>query len=201
MLLRKNFDYVLLVLVVALALSGFVATRYGGSVAIRGSSPLHVPLLRSVVGVNLSVLPDSSDGGSQIVIVPSGQTPIAFVRVSAYDGDPASSQHRPMGSVNWSAGGPILPGQSVNSSSIYFQNEGNVPVRMSLSGVNWSMEDYLGNRLADSYQQYFALTWDFGDSVLQLGQAKPVIVTLSVSPDIVDVVSFSFNLAITVTPA
>ena len=206
--IKRTYDYILLFLLATLAITSYINTRYALPPVINQSVPLLTPLLKPTASIDWSFLQNSSnnqpqnnsDGGSQLIIIPTNQTSVAFIKVNAYDKNPSSGQNRAMGPINWSTDGPILPGQSVNSPVIYFQNEGNVPVSMSLSTVNWSMQDYTGKPLDNSYQRYFSLTWDFDDSVLPISQTKPVIITLTVSPDIVDVVTFSFNLAITVSP-
>jgi hypothetical protein len=106
---------------------------------------------------------------------------------------------KPASAIDWSADGPIIPGQGRNSPVLYFLNEGNVPITMSLSSSNWSFKDSLGNPLSGDYRQYFSLTWNYDNSVLQLYQAKPVVLTLTVSPDLWNVATFSFDLVILVS--
>ena len=82
---------------------------------------------------------------------------------------------------------------------MYLRNEGNVPVTLYFSSQAWSFGDYIGNTPAQDYQQYFSLTWDYDNSALQVNQVRPVIFTLTIRPDIVDVVTFSFDLVVTLS--
>jgi hypothetical protein len=141
-------------------------------------------------GSNVHVEPSPSNG--------SNQQPSTIVKVGAYDGDPSGSQFKAMSPINWSADGSILPGQNRSSSRVYLRNEGNVPVTLQLSNQSWSFKDYLGNDLNQSYQKYFSVTWDYDNSTLPVNQVKSVVFTLTISPVIADVMTFSFDLVIIV---
>ena len=149
--------------------------------------------------------PASSGIGSNIIVElspsgNSGQQPASVLKLVVYDGDPSGDQFKELSVIDWSVDGPIMAGQSRNSSRMYFRNEGNVPVTLYFSSQAWSFKDYRDNVLApEIYQQYFSLTWDYDGAVLLVNQVKPVISTLTVRPDIVDVATFSFNLVVTLS--
>jgi hypothetical protein len=147
--------------------------------------------------------PNSSNPSSPIIVKPSNpdnstHTPASTIKVGVYEMDPNGGPIKSASAIDWSTDGPILPGQGRNSPVLYFVNEGNVPVTLSLSSSAWSFKDSLGNPLNGDYQKYFSLTWDYDNSVLQLYQSKPVVLTLTISPVILDVAGFSFDLVISV---
>ena len=148
--------------------------------------------------------PASSGTGSNIIVElspsgNSGQQPASVLKLVVYDGDPSGDQFKELSVIDWSVDGPIMAGQSRNSSRMYFRNEGNVPVTLYFSSQAWSFKDYRDNVLEPDYLQYFSLTWDYDGAVLIVNQVKPVIFTLTVRPDIVDVATFSFNLVVTLS--
>jgi len=144
--------------------------------------------------------PAHSGTGSQIRIETStsgsssqlGST----VKIGIYESDPVRNQAKTFSSIDWSLGGPIIAGQSRNSSRVYFRNEGDTAVTLYLSSQAWSFRDYRGKNLSQEYEQYFSLTWDYDNSTLKVNQVMPVVFTLSVSPGIIDVVTFSFDLVV-----
>jgi len=154
------------------------------------SNQPQTPTNSSGSGSNIHVEPTPSNG--------SNQQPSPIVEIGVYGIDPSGGQLNASGPIDWSVDGPILPGQGRNSSRVYLRNEGNVPVTLQLSSQNWFFENYLGDDLNATYQQYFSLTWDYDNSPLQVNQVKPVIFTLTVSPEIVDVATFSFDITIIV---
>lgn len=149
--------------------------------------------------------PASSGSGSNIKVEPSPsnnssqQQPASILKLGVYDGDPLGNQSVNLSAIDWSVGGPILPGQSRNSSVVYFRNEGNVPVTLYLASQTWAFKDYKGDNLSQDFQQYFSLTWDSEGTVLQVNQVRPAVFTLTVSPNITDVASFSFDMVVTLS--
>jgi hypothetical protein len=70
---------------------------------------------------------------------------------------------------------------------------------LSLSAAVWVFQDSVGGSLSESYQQYFALTWDYDNSKMGVNEARAVSFTLTISSRIVDVATFSFRLVVTAT--
>lgn len=208
--LKKTYDYILVVLLATLAIMSYVSARYEYPAVENRSIPLLTPLLRPTITVDLSFLKNNtnnqpannSDGGSTIIITPGNQTDnktdTTILKLVVYQSDPAYGQPTPASPIDWSANGPILPGQSVDTPVLYFRNEGNVPLSMYFQTSDWSLKDYQGNPLPDTYKQYFFLRWNYDFSALQVNEVRPIVITLTVNPDIVDVVAFSFNIAITI---
>ena len=118
------------------------------------------------------------------------------LKLGVYKDYPYGNQVEALSAIDWSADGPIIPGEIRNSSTVYFRNEGDVAVRLYLSSESWSFGDYLNNTLAQDYRQYFSLSWDYDYSELGVNQVRPVIFSLAVSPLIVDVATFSFGMVV-----
>ena len=141
--------------------------------------------------------------GSQISIeyvTQANSSQSAFdIKFGVYGNDPSKSQPEALQAIDWSAYGALVPGQSVNSSKAYLRNEGKVPITLSLSAADWVFENSVGSSLSQSYQQYFALTWDYDNSLIGVNETRSVTFTLTISPKIVDVATFSFRLVVTGT--
>ena len=147
--------------------------------------------------------PQSSEPTSPIIVTPStpvtSTQPVSNPKLSAYSVDPFTNQSKPLTGIDWSSERPILPGQTRNSSQIYFKNEGDMPVTLYLSTSGWIFEDSAGRVLAQDYRQYFSLSWDYDNSTVAVNEMKPVTFTLTISPAVVDVVRFSFEIGVTLT--
>jgi hypothetical protein len=130
---------------------------------------------------------------------PSSSPPVYSVKLGIYENDPSAGQPKALQSIDWGAGGPIVPGQKRNSSRVYFRNEGTVPFTLSISTSNWVFQDSAGNSLSSSYSQYFTLTWDCGSSAMGVGETRAVTLTLAVSWSLTNVAAFSFDLVVTMT--
>ena len=72
-------------------------------------------------------------------------------------------------------------------------------VILFLSASGWIFEDSAGRVLAQDYHQYFSLGWDYDNSTVAMNETKPITFTLTVSPAIVDVARFSFDIVVTLT--
>ena len=121
------------------------------------------------------------------------------IKLGVYGNDPSRSQPQALQAIDWSAYGSLVPGQSGNSSKVYLRNEGNVPIGLALSAADWVFQNSVGSSLSQSYQQYFVLTWDYGNSEIGVNELRLVTFTLSISPRVVDVATFSFSLVVTAT--
>ena len=141
--------------------------------------------------------------GSSLRVVSSSSSvsnaPSVFHRLGIYGSDPSVGIPEPFAAINWSAYGPIKPGESIRASVVYLRNEGDRPVSLYLSSSGWVFRDSSGAVLAKDYEQYFSLGWDYNDSKMSVGEVVPVRFTLTVSPSIRDVSVFSFDLVVTMT--
>lgn len=86
-------------------------------------------------------------------------------------------------SINW---GLVEPGSEHNV-HVWIRNEGTVPMTLSMTMDNWDPS------LAS---MYITVGWNREAYVLDLGEALEAIITLSVSNDISDITSFSFDITI-----
>lgn len=154
-------------------------------------SPISVPSNDSLATVSqISVEYVAQENSSQ---------PAVDIKLGIYGNDPSKSQPQALQAIDWSAYGSLAPGQSVNSSKAYLRNEGEVPITLSLFAADWSFKDSAGNSLSQSYQQYFTLTWNYDNSLIDVNEVRAVLFTLTISPRIVDVATFSFRLVVTGT--
>jgi hypothetical protein len=103
---------------------------------------------------------------------------------------------QPIDSINCDDFGLIYPGQST-SCVVYFRNEGDVPFTLHMSTSDWVLRDSAGQLLSQDHVQYFVVSWNYDNSVILSGEIKPVTLTLAISPSIVDVSTFSFNIVVT----
>jgi len=87
-------------------------------------------------------------------------------------------------SINW---GNLNPGDTV-SVTVYIKNEGNVAVELSMTTDNWD---------PSSASTYLTLSWNRQGFVLDSGEVVQATFTLSVSPDVQDVTTFSFDIIVT----
>jgi len=86
--------------------------------------------------------------------------------------------------IDW---GLIEPGSS-KSVTIYLKNEGNTPITLSLNTTDWS---------PSNASDYLSLSWDYLGDEIKGGEVIRVSMTLTVSPNISGITSFSFNIIIT----
>ena len=134
----------------------------------------------------------------ELTSAPSGNSqPVTVPIIGVYDGDPSSNTSQPLSGIDWSANGPMVPGQRVNSTRLYLRNEGTMPFTLVFSTLDWSFENADGKPLLADYSGYFALTWDYDNSSIAVNETRAITFSLMVSPDLTDVSRFSFNLVIT----
>jgi hypothetical protein len=88
-------------------------------------------------------------------------------------------------SIDW---GFLEPGATANV-TVYIKNEGNIPVVLNMATDNW---------YPTSASDKITLSWNRESYVLNSGSVQAVL-TLSVSPNIEGVTSFSFDIIITGT--
>ena len=208
----------LLILIVLLGLANYFGPYYSNPLPTTPNSTFLPTPQRTIEPTLPSSQPpsqqepsESSEPTSPIIITPSTQSasaqpvpetsaqPVSNPKLSVYSLDPFTNQFQPLTGIDWSGEGPILPGQSRNSSRVYLRNEGDVPVTLYLSASGWIFEDSTGSILAQDYDQYFSLSWDYDNSAVAVNETKPVTFTLTISPAIVDVARFSFGIVVTLT--
>ena len=85
--------------------------------------------------------------------------------------------------ISW---GTLDPGES-RSVDAWVKNTGNSPQKLVMWTEGW---------VPVAAQNSISLSWDYGDEWIQVGASVPVVFTLSVDPDIVDVVNFSFEVVV-----
>jgi len=86
-------------------------------------------------------------------------------------------------SVPW---GTLLPGSSATK-LIYLRNEGSTPLTLSLSAADWN---------PSNAGSYMSLSWNYNGQTVSPGQVIQLAITLSVSPNISGISSFSFDIVI-----
>jgi hypothetical protein len=136
--------------------------------------------------------------GNTITVTPSPSPtakPGSTLKLNLYRTYPTQSQ-QVLRNIDWSM---IVPGQKRNSPTVYFRNEGNVPLTMYFAPSDWVFKDSSGNALPQNCSNYFTLTWNYNNSPLEVNEVRAITFTLAVSPDLADVATFSFNLVVTIT--
>lgn len=103
-----------------------------------------------------------------------------------------SSFTTPLTQVDW---GTLSPG---DMAAVYFyaRNSGNINVTLSLVTANWAL-----NGIASNVSAFFALSWNYTGQILQPTQYIPLQMTLTVSPQIKNITTFSFDIIITAVNA
>lgn len=173
------------------------------SLIMPASSPSFMPIAPSIQPTPASTpAPTNQPNDSAIEIVPSpssssgtASAPSSALRLNLYRSNPIQSQ-QVLQNIDW---GQIVVGQVKNSPTIYFRNEGNLPFTMLFSSSDWILKDSSGNPLPQTYSQYFTLTWNYDNTKINPNEVRQIIFSLTVSPDLKDVASFSFNLVVTIT--
>ncbi|MEM3054657.1 MAG: hypothetical protein QXM52_02995 [Candidatus Bathyarchaeia archaeon] len=94
-----------------------------------------------------------------------------------------SSCTNPVSSIDW---GEMVPGSS-KQFTIYIKNNGNVPLRLSMTVSNWN---------PPSASTYMNLSWNCEGYVLGAGSVVSAVITLSVSSSITEITNFSFDITI-----
>jgi hypothetical protein len=86
-------------------------------------------------------------------------------------------------SIDW---GLAEPG-AVKNVTVYIRNEGNAPITLLLQTSNWNPTN-----AAD----YISLSWNYSGQTIGANQVLAVTLSLSVSPNIQGITSFSFDIII-----
>jgi len=86
--------------------------------------------------------------------------------------------------IDW---GMIEPGTTENV-TLYVMNTGNSNVMLSMNKTNW---------LPSSASNYITLSWDYENQSIGPSQVLQTTLTLSMSPSIQEITSFSFDIVFT----
>lgn len=89
----------------------------------------------------------------------------------------------PVSSIEW---GLIEPGLASNV-TFYIRNEGNYGVTLFLGAENWNPENV---------SNYLSLRWDYVGQIVNPSETVQVTLSLLASPDVEDIVDFSFDVFI-----
>jgi hypothetical protein len=89
----------------------------------------------------------------------------------------------PLTSLSW---GTLQPGGSQNL-QCYIKNESNMPTTITMSTDNWSPSN-AGN--------YLTLNWNYDSNPVAVGNVVHITFTLTVSPSIEGITTFSFDINI-----
>jgi phage-related tail fiber protein len=112
--------------------------------------------------------------------IPSTGT-ITSVNVGVYS-DSACTQS--LTSIDW---GQVTPGSNALR-TIYIKNTGNTPLTLSMATNTWN---------PSGASAYLTISWDKAGASLAVGQSIAAVLTLTVSPSISGITSFSVNIVIT----
>jgi len=85
--------------------------------------------------------------------------------------------------IDW---GVLEPGSTKNI-VIYIRNEGNSPMNLSMSTLNWN---------PSAAPSYITLMWDYLNQTINANQTVQVTLTLRVDPKITGITNFSFDIVI-----
>jgi len=108
---------------------------------------------------------------------------IKGVNVSVYQNSACTI---PLSSWNWSL---LEPGSSTLK-TMYVKNEGNAPMTLNLTTITWT---------PPSASTYVTVTWNREGAPVNAGSNVQANVTLTVSPSVTGITSFSFTMVITGT--
>lgn len=86
-------------------------------------------------------------------------------------------------SIDW---GMLTPGEN-KSITINLKNIGNIPVMLTYNTSNWN---------PSNASQYISLTWNYSNTPLQPDIWYPIELTIHVSPNIIGIETFTFDLII-----
>ena len=89
-------------------------------------------------------------------------------------------------SIDW---GSLEPNSTVDF-HCFVINNGSVPITLNLTTENWNPVNA---------SNYITLTWDYLGDTINPSESHPIILTLTVSPEISGISDFSFDIVITAT--
>ena len=178
-----------------------VASPYSSPNSVRSSIEPFLPFLFPPSKQEQIIEPSQSNSSLGVVSSSTSSSSSGSIfKVVVYGGSSSGNHFQVLTPIDWSAEGPIVPGESRNSSKVNFRNEGNVPFKLYFSTSNWAFKDGAGNvpSLDYDYSQDFRLTWDYDGSEVAASETRRVTFTLNVSPNLTNVKMFSFDIVVTV---
>ena len=89
----------------------------------------------------------------------------------------------PLTSIDWG----ILEPSETKTYSCFVRNEANVPIILNMTCENWKPVNA---------SSFIFLGWDYAGHMLEVNEVVGVLLSLSVSPDIEGITSFSFDILI-----
>ena len=89
----------------------------------------------------------------------------------------------PLSYIDWG----MLEPSDVRNEIAYIQNEANVPIILTLTTQDW---------VPSNASDFISLTWDYDGSEIAVDAVVEVVFSLTVSPDISAIESFSFDIII-----
>jgi len=133
----------------------------------------------AVIGLFVSAL----GAMTATLTLPNTATISASTGINIYS-DPSCTT--PVTSINW---GTLTPGQQATQ-TFFVKNTGSVRVTLSMATGNWN---------PSTAQQYITVGWNYSGSILNAGSSIPVRFTLTISPTVSGITTFSFTINITCT--
>jgi hypothetical protein len=88
---------------------------------------------------------------------------------------------RRVNELDW---GFLAPG-SQKSFTVYVNNEGALPLTLSLSTSNWDPPEA---------SNYLTLTWNYNGQTISSGTIVPVTITLTVNEEVIELDAFNFDI-------
>lgn len=85
--------------------------------------------------------------------------------------------------IDW---GLAEPG-TVKNVTVYIKNEGNAPITLSLQTANWN---------PPNAANYISLSWSYNGQKINQNQVLALTFSLSISSNIIEITSFSFDIII-----
>ena len=135
--------------------------------------PILVAIAISIVALILAVIALNS-----IVLYNTGNVKAIDIEVY-WDSDCTNE----VSLIDWG----IIEPETTENVTVYILNTGNSNVMLSMNTTNWS---------PSSASNYITLSWDYEGQSIGLGQVVQTTLTLSMSPSIQGITSFSFDIVV-----
>jgi hypothetical protein len=183
---KKRVKLVKLVLAIALVIYMSGVLLELTSVQLGSNYPANERALTKIVHNQAKLIYSANSTGSKIEEpilddnTDSNGITITTIGVGVYWNAGATSK---VTSVDW---GTVAAGSQKNS-FIYIRNEGNAPITISLSTLDWT---------PSAASNYLALTWNYDGQTIGEGVIIPVTLILTVSPYIAGINAFNFNIGV-----
>ena len=106
---------------------------------------------------------------------------IKLVDLKAY-ADPEFTKE--VSAIDWG----LIPPGGLSQTTLYLKSMSTVPSNLTLTTEAW---------VPEAAASYITLTWDYDGGDLNPGEIRAVLFTLDVSPDVIGITEFSFDIVIT----